>query len=57
VNGRPGFVSYRDGRPYAVTSVETDGQRILAVLRVLNPDKLGALAELGGPPSPPSRVA
>jgi RNA polymerase sigma-70 factor (ECF subfamily) len=44
VNGRTGAVGYLDGRPFAVTAFETDGERILSVMRVLNPDKLGDVA-------------
>lgn len=43
VNGRAGVVGFVDGRIHAVTSFETDGQKILSVLRVLNPDKLAAI--------------
>jgi RNA polymerase sigma-70 factor (ECF subfamily) len=31
---------YRDGRPLGVTYCDTDGERITAFYRVLNPDKL-----------------
>ncbi len=40
VNGRTGLIGYLDDRPFAVTSFDTDGLRILSVMRVLNPDKL-----------------
>ncbi|HEX6047886.1 MAG TPA: hypothetical protein VFZ21_01410, partial [Gemmatimonadaceae bacterium] len=40
LNGQPAIVSYYQGRVAATTSFETDGTRILAVYRVLNPDKL-----------------
>ncbi len=43
VNGRAGVVGFVDGRLHAVTSFETDGQKILSVLRVLNPEKLAAI--------------
>ena len=43
INGQLGFITYVDGRPYAASSIETDGQRILSVFRVLNPDKLRGL--------------
>jgi hypothetical protein len=32
---------YKDGTPFGVTYFETDGDRIQAVYRVMNPDKLG----------------
>lgn len=40
VNGRAGAIGYLDGRLFAVTSFDTDGDRIRSVMRVLNPDKL-----------------
>lgn len=46
VNGRAGLVSFRDGRPYAVTSFETNGRHILKVMRTLNPDKLTWIPEI-----------
>jgi RNA polymerase sigma-70 factor, ECF subfamily len=49
INGQLGFITYVDGRPFAASSIETDGQRILSVLRVLNPDKLRSLV---GPDMP-----
>jgi RNA polymerase sigma-70 factor (ECF subfamily) len=47
VNGVAGTVSYLDGRVHAVTSFATDGERILSVMRVLNPDKLAAMRSVG----------
>ncbi len=46
VNGWTGAVGFLDGRTYAVTAFETDGQRIRSVMRVLNPEKLSAAAHL-----------
>ena len=46
INGQPGLVFYRDGSPAAATAFETDGERILSVFRVLNPDKLRSLPPL-----------
>lgn len=40
LNGQPAIASYYEGGVAATTSFETDGTRILAVYRVLNPDKL-----------------
>ena len=46
VNGEPGYLTYdADGRLIGATAIDTDGERILAVYRVLNPDKLRRLAE------------
>ena len=40
MNGESVVVMYRNGLPFGVTYCETDGERILALYRVLNPDKL-----------------
>jgi RNA polymerase sigma-70 factor (ECF subfamily) len=40
VNGETGLAVHADGRLVAVMSLATDGQRILGVYSVLNPDKL-----------------
>jgi RNA polymerase sigma-70 factor (ECF subfamily) len=44
INGEPGIVMCLDGKPMSVMSIETDGERILAVYAVLNPDKLKGVA-------------
>jgi RNA polymerase sigma-70 factor (ECF subfamily) len=41
MNGEPALIMYKDGRPFGVTYCETDGERILGLYRVMNPDKLG----------------
>lgn len=46
INGRAGTASFLDGRIHAATSFETDGERVLSVMRVLNPQKLAGLAHL-----------
>jgi RNA polymerase sigma-70 factor (ECF subfamily) len=43
LNGQPAIGSYHEGALAYVTLFETDGERILAVYRVLNPDKLAHL--------------
>jgi RNA polymerase sigma-70 factor, ECF subfamily len=48
VNGQPGIVSYRDGRPQSVFSIEASEGRIRAIYIVTNPKKLSHL------PAPPS---
>jgi RNA polymerase sigma-70 factor (ECF subfamily) len=48
VNGQPGIVSYQDGRPQSVFSVESRDGRIQAIYIVTNPEKLSHL------PPPPS---
>ena len=40
VNGEPGFVRYVDGRLESAQAVSTDGERILGIYVVRNPDKL-----------------
>lgn len=40
VNGTPAVLTRIHGRPYAVFSFATDGERLLAVYSTLNPDKL-----------------
>jgi len=50
VNGQPGIVSYRDGRPQSVFSAEVRDGRIHAIYVVTNPEKLSYL------PGPPSAV-
>ena len=42
INGEPGVVEYYDGQPFAATTFTTDGGKIVALYRVMNPDKLGA---------------
>jgi RNA polymerase sigma-70 factor, ECF subfamily len=44
INGEPGLLKYFDGRLLSATSIDTDGERILAVYTVLNPDKLNSIA-------------
>jgi RNA polymerase sigma-70 factor (ECF subfamily) len=43
LNGQPAIGSYHDGVIQYATLFETDGEHILAVYRVLNPDKLAHL--------------
>jgi RNA polymerase sigma-70 factor (ECF subfamily) len=40
LNGEPAIVTYVDDRVFCVTALETDGERITAMYRVLNPEKL-----------------
>lgn len=44
VNGEPGFIRYIDGRVESAQTVVTDGERILAIYVVRNPDKLVRIA-------------
>jgi RNA polymerase sigma-70 factor (ECF subfamily) len=43
INGKPGIVSYLDGRPFSVFSVEICGDRISQIFVVTNPEKLKRL--------------
>jgi RNA polymerase sigma-70 factor, ECF subfamily len=40
VNGAPGWVLSRGGAPFAVVTIETDGETVRKVFATLNPDKL-----------------
>jgi RNA polymerase sigma-70 factor (ECF subfamily) len=48
INGEPAIVSYFGDRVYCTTSVETDGERLTAFYRVLNPEKLRHAARADG---------
>jgi RNA polymerase sigma-70 factor (ECF subfamily) len=47
INGLPGIVSYQDGRPQSVFTMEAQDGRIQAIYIVTNPEKLSHL-----PPPP-----
>ena len=47
INGEPGLVRYLDGRIESAQAFVTDGQRIVAIYAVRNPDKLDGI-----PPTP-----
>jgi len=44
INGEPGLLRYVDGHLESVNAVETDGERIVAIYGVRNPDKLASIA-------------
>ena len=46
INGQPGIVSYQDGRPQSVFTVEATDGRIEAIYIVTNPEKLSRLPSL-----------
>lgn len=46
INGEPGIVSYVDGVPRALFVLETNETEVLAVFRVVNPDKLRSIPPL-----------
>jgi RNA polymerase sigma-70 factor (ECF subfamily) len=48
VNNEPGLAVFSQGRLFSVMTIRTDGQRILDVFSILNPEKLEAVtADLG----------
>jgi len=44
VNGEPGFAAFYSGQLFSVLTIRTDGERILDVYSILNPDKLRAIS-------------
>ena len=46
VNGEPGVVSYRDGKPFSVLTLEIREGRVEAIYLVTNPEKLSHIAPL-----------
>lgn len=46
VNGEPGIATFFQGRLHSVATIETDGERILALYSIANPDKLRSFAHL-----------
>lgn len=48
INGAPGFLLYQDGALDQTLSIDTDGEKILSIYLVRNPEKLGALATARG---------
>lgn len=50
INGQPGIVSYLNGKPYSVLTLDTSEGRIRAIYVLTNPEKLAHLPEL--PPVP-----
>lgn len=44
VNGEIGVLEYADGRPFAVSTFTIENDKITAIYRVMNPDKLKAFA-------------
>jgi len=48
INGEPGLVRYVDGRLESAQSFVTDGERIVAIYAVRNPDKLAGIPSTPG---------
>ena len=43
INGEPGLLRYLDGRLESAQAFVTDGERIVAIYAIRNPDKLAGL--------------
>jgi RNA polymerase sigma-70 factor (ECF subfamily) len=43
VNGAPGCVTFRDGRPFSVLAFEIAGEKIVAIDILADPARVGAL--------------
>ena len=50
INGQPGIVSYRQGKPFSVLTLEIVNARIKAIYVVTNPQKLAHLHNLPAAP-------
>ncbi len=50
INGQPGVVSYLDGRPYSVFTMDIADGRVRNIYVVTNPEKLARLPELPAAP-------
>jgi RNA polymerase sigma-70 factor (ECF subfamily) len=46
INGEPGVVSYLNGKPYSVVTLDIADGRVRAIYIVTNPEKLAHLPEL-----------
>jgi RNA polymerase sigma-70 factor (ECF subfamily) len=46
INGQPGVVSYLNGQPYSVLTLDTREGRIRAIYVLTNPEKLSHLPKL-----------
>jgi len=47
INGEPGFLRYIDGQLESAQAIATDGERIVAIYVVRNPDKLARIEKTG----------
>jgi RNA polymerase sigma-70 factor (ECF subfamily) len=45
INGEPGLLRYMDGRLESAQTIITDGERIVAIYAIRNPDKLAHIAQ------------
>lgn len=51
INGRPGIVSYHDGKPFSVFSIDVVERRVSRIYVITNPDKLKRVPPLTALPS------
>jgi RNA polymerase sigma-70 factor (ECF subfamily) len=51
INGAPGVVSYLDGKPYSVVTLDVADDRVQAIYILTNPEKLAHLPDLPANPS------
>jgi RNA polymerase sigma-70 factor (ECF subfamily) len=51
INGKPGLVSYLDGKPYSVVTLDAVDGRVRTIYILTNPEKLSHLPELPANPS------
>jgi RNA polymerase sigma-70 factor (ECF subfamily) len=51
INGAPGVVTYVNGKPFSVLTLDAIEGRIRAIYIVTNPEKLSHLPELSANPS------
>jgi RNA polymerase sigma-70 factor (ECF subfamily) len=51
INGKPGIISYLDGRPYAVVTLDVSEGRIRTIYVITNPEKLTHLPDLTAAPN------
>src|SRR6185503_1030565 len=49
-NGNPAALIYREGKPYALASINASGEKIDRILWVLNPTKLNSISASFSPP-------
>jgi RNA polymerase sigma-70 factor, ECF subfamily len=56
VNGNPGVVSYVDGKPFSVITLDGSGDEIHGIYVISNPDKLAHIPELATTRLEPIRV-
>jgi len=48
INGNPGVITYLEGRPFSVFTIDGTAEQVRAVYVVTNPEKLSHLPPLSG---------